>query len=134
ASRSRRRRIPHPGPRGVPPPRRRLPTAGPSLRQPRAGTQAVAVAEWPALAADDLVILVPLSGDEHGVARARFRERRVDRARAVALDEHLAGPADPAQDHRDNAVGVFAAWVVVGDDDAIREPLGGLAHERALAG
>ena len=55
-------------------------------------------------------------------------------ARAIALDERALRTTESAQDHRDDAIGVLAARVVVGDDDAVREPLGRLAHQRTLAG
>src|SRR4029079_16131652 len=109
------------------------PPGAPSLPGLRARTQAVAVAERPPLASDDLVILMALAGDEDGVAGTRLRDRRVDGQRTITLDAHPLRPADAAQDHRDDAVGILATGIVIGDDDAIGEALGSLAHERAFA-
>ena len=59
---------------------------------------------------------------------------RRSRARGRARPAPAPRLAHALEDHRDDAVGVLAARVVVGDDDAVGEPFGRLAHQRALAG
>ena len=47
-----------------------------------------AIAEVATLGADDLIVLVPLAGDQHDVARPASRDARVDRRCTIALDQH----------------------------------------------
>ena len=101
--------------------------------RPRARAALAVVERWP-LAADDLVVLVALARDQHDVARRRPRQRprRSPRARSRSTRAR-ARLAHALEDHRDDARRVLGARVVVGDDDAIGEPLGRRAHQRPLA-
>src|SRR5438477_590716 len=85
--------------------------------------------------ADDLVVLVPLAGDQDEVARAREAEREGDGRAPVRLDQ-VAGHArgtHPLLDVGEDAERVLGARVVGGEDDDVAPPRGGLAHERPLA-
>jgi hypothetical protein len=44
------------------------------------------------LRADDLIVLVPLPGDDHDVARRGLDDRRFDRARAIELEKIASLP------------------------------------------
>ena len=66
--------------------------------------------------ADDLAGFVALAGNQQHVARAQFRHRRADRLAAVA---DLARAGRRGQDRRADRGGIFAARIVVGDDDAV---------------
>ena len=62
-------------------------------------------------------------------ARSRARSRRARSRSTVAR----SGCCEAGEDLRDDRVAVFAARIVVGDDDAIGQRLGDRAHLRTLA-
>ncbi len=64
---------------------------------------------------------------------ARIAHGSADRGVAIALDGGAFALTHAAEDLRDDVVAVFAARIVVGDDDAIGETLGDRAHLRTLA-
>ena len=89
------------------------------------------IAERQHAIADDLAGLVALAGDQQCVARLQARDRGTDRLGAIA---DLAGAFRGRQDRRANGGGIFAARIVVGDDDRVRVVDGDLAHQWPLAG
>src|SRR5207237_9632712 len=91
----------------------------------------------------DLVLFVPLAGDQHEIPRFRLadslRERLApvhdcERRRAVlSLRRHaVRGYDDAAPDFFDDAFRILAARVVRGDDHEIAQPRGDGTHERPL--
>ena len=89
------------------------------------------IAERQHLLADDLAGFMALAGDQQHVAAAKLGDRRADRLAAVAdLDRARRRLEDRGADRG----GILAARIVVGDDDAVGELRGDLAHHRPLAG
>src|SRR5262245_56117636 len=101
------------------------------------GARHVTVVEGQHVGADDLVGLVPLARDDHGVAGAGPGERVRDGRATVGL----GGPArvaarhgpHPGQDLVDDGAGRLRARVVRGDPHPIGQPRRDPAHDRALA-
>ena len=102
--------------------------APPAARAKRGGL--LAIVEVAPRGADDLVVLVPLAGDEHDVAGPGGASRRRDRRAPVDLDVvaarrsaeragrelDTAGAPDPIDDHGDDAGRVLGARIVGRDD------------------
>src|SRR5262245_31019868 len=95
-----------------------------------------AVVERQRLAADDLVALVALAGDHHGVASARPVERAGDGPAAVDLgDVTLLGAGhtpEAGHDLVEDRLRRLRARVVGGDPGAIGQTRGDLSHDRPL--
>src|ERR1700730_15001123 len=80
---------------------------------------------------DDLPGLVALAGDQERIALAKAGDRGPDRFAAVAdLPAALGGGQDRRADRRR----IFAAGIVVGDNDMVGMLSGDRAHQRTLAG
>jgi len=80
-----------------------------------------------------LIRLVALAGDQHDIAAARGAQCLCDRGRAVALHARPFRVREPGQDLGDYRVAVFAARIVVGNDDLVGETFGDRAHLRTFA-
>jgi hypothetical protein len=130
-----------PGEGGRPRPERLAAGGGHQLldRQRRVdgGGRLLAVVEVDLGLAEDLVVLVPLAGDEHHVAGAGETHRHADGRSPVGLDEDLgAGLAHAGDDGVDDGARLLGARVVrgdhrhvgvAGDDGAHPGPLGRIA-------
>ncbi len=92
------------------------------------------IGEGPLHAADVLVVLVALAGDQDDVGRASAADGVIDRLGAVLEHVELVMADRADQDLRDDEVGGFEARVVAGDDGAVGEPAGDRRHQRALGG
>ena len=82
--------------------------------------------------ADDLAGFVALAGDQQHVARLQARDRRRGSPRARSPISTRAGRG--GQDRGADRGRIFAARIVVGDDDAVGHLGGDRAHQRPLAG
>src|SRR3954451_20356174 len=84
---------------------------------------------------DDLVVLVPLAGDQHYVVGPGVGQDRFNRAAPVDVDGRLADPfgAEPAGDLVEDGARVFGPRVVAGDVDGVGPLLSGFGHPGALA-
>ena len=122
----------------------------PRLANPAAAS--LAIVEVMLGHADDLVVLVPFSGDEQDVAGDRHGRRERD-GRAAIDDATIAasrgthGPPphlrlrerarasrlEPRDDHVDDGVGHLGPWVVGGHDREVCGAARRLTHERPLA-
>ena len=88
------------------------------------------IGEGQHLVADDLARLMALAGDAQHVARLQHADGRFDGVAPVADLQRLRGPVHHfGADLRR----VFAARIVVGDDDDVGLPRRCLPHQRALA-
>ena len=96
----------------------------------------LAVVEVDRAVGEDLVVLVSLAGDQHGVAglgeRDRTRDRRArGRPRPATMRPRVAQAVLDLQDDPD---GILGARIVARHDDAVRRDSRGRAHERPLVG
>src|SRR5438128_2273860 len=89
------------------------------------------VAERQYLLADDLAGFMALAGDQQHIARAQLGNGRANRVAAVA---NLYCPRRAAQDGRANGGGLFAARIIVGNDNPVSEARRDRPHHRTLAG
>src|SRR5204863_9117876 len=99
------------------------------------------------LLAHDLVVLVPLAGDQHRVPGPRRTQRQLDglaaiRYDAIARQTHprvprielrLAAAGQARLDVREDGCRILGARVVAGGDDQVRAAARGLAHQGTLA-
>ena len=85
--------------------------------------------------ADDLSLFVAFTGDDQNVTGAKVFQRRCNRLAAAAdvLRARQIGRTDTRHHRIADGGGVFAARVVVGDDDAVGVACGNRAHLRTLA-
>ena len=107
--------------------------AAPPARDRQRVRDHLLVAERPALAAVDLVVLVALARDQHHVGRLRIGERIADGARAIELDAKRLAGGNARGDVRGDALRRLGARIVVGDHDVVGELGRDGAHDRALA-
>ena len=89
------------------------------------------VAERMFHAIDLLVILMPLTGQQHGVALLRQADGTPD-GRSAFDDDLMVARRHAAEDFIDDALRILAARVVAGDDAMVGEFLGDHSHHRAL--
>ena len=82
--------------------------------------------------ADDLPGLVALAGDQQHVAAFKVGDRRRGSPRRGRRFRRRRGAA--GEDGGADRSGIFAARIVVGDDDAVGILRGNAAHDRPLAG
>src|SRR5262245_7999026 len=71
-----------------------------------------------------------LAGDQEHIATAQIRYRAADRLATIA-DFECAGRG--FEDRRADCRGIFAAGIIVGDDDPVRELGGDCSHHGPLA-
>jgi hypothetical protein len=104
-------------------------------RAPEGATGLDAVVEGANQIADDLVGLVALSSDEHGVSRLRLGYGVRDRLGAIE-DGDERGPfgRDSSLDRGGDQGGLFAPRVVVRHHERVGAPGCGRAHQRTLVG
>ena len=89
------------------------------------------VAERQGAISNDLARLVALARDQQHIALLQMIDRRPNGFGAIAdLLRTGTGGENSGADRRR----IFAARIVVGDDDAVRVLRGDLAHQRTLAG
>src|SRR4051812_47309955 len=129
--------IVHSGPLMIPTPRCALMTLPRASRScdllPERGFDFRVVAEVQGLRADDLPSLVTLAGDQQDVARLERGHGAADRLAAIAHLAHVRRVGRPLHDGGADRGGIFAARIVVGDDDAVGALGGDGAHQGALA-
>src|SRR2546423_5133702 len=89
------------------------------------------VAERQYLLADDLAGFMALAGDQQHIPRPQLGNARANRLASVA---NLYCPGRAAQDGRANGGGLFAARIIVGNDDPVSEARRDCPHHRTLAG
>src|SRR5436305_5348867 len=89
------------------------------------------IAERQYMVADDLPGLVAFAGDQERVARLQGLDRDPDRGSAIA---DVLGSFGSAQDRGTDRVRIFAAGIVIGDDDIVGILRRDRAHQRTLAG
>ncbi len=85
--------------------------------------------------ADDLSLFVAFAGNDQNVASTKVFQRRCNRLATAAdiLRARQIGRADARHYRIADGGGVFAARVVVGDNDAVGVACGNRAHLRTLA-
>src|SRR3954454_3553140 len=88
------------------------------------------IAERQRAVADDLPGLVALARDQEHIARFELLDRNADGVGAVT---DLPRPLGRVQDRGTYCFGIFAARIVVGDDDAVGTLGSDRAHDRPLA-
>src|SRR5450631_3502147 len=90
------------------------------------------IAEIAARRTVDLILLMPLAGDEHHIGRGRLVERRGDRRASIVYHAHTAR-LDAAGDAASDVPRILGAGVIVGYNDLVREFVGNGTHHRPLA-
>src|ERR1700686_4440934 len=89
------------------------------------------IAEWQHTVADDLPGLMALASDQERIALAKAGDRGPDRFAAVA---NLPAALGGGQDRRADRCRIFAAGIVVGDNDMVGIFGSDRAHQRTFAG
>src|SRR5690242_3060111 len=92
----------------------------------------LAVAEMEPRGSDNLILFMPLAGDEDDVAAARFAERGSDRRRPVGLTPDRGARRDARHDMVDDPLGPLAARVVGGDGEDVAQARRDGAHAGAF--
>src|SRR5258707_5581553 len=100
---------------------------------PERGFDFLVVAEVQGLRADDLPGLVTLAGDQQNVARLERGHGAADRLAAIADLAHVRRAGRPLHDGGADRGGIFAARIVVGDDNPVGALGRGCAHQWSLA-
>src|ERR1043166_7417206 len=100
---------------------------------PERGFNFLVVAEVQGLRADDLPGLVTLAGDQQHIARLKRGHRAADRLTPIADLANVRRAGGAVHDGGADRGGIFAARIVVGNDDAIGALGGNGAHQRTLA-
>src|SRR5438552_16499308 len=76
----------------------------------------------------DLVVLMPFSGNHHYVLIARAAHRQSNRRRTVGLDFDLIHPPDACKDVGDDLLRIFTAWIIGSHQYFVGMGLGYLTH------
>ena len=98
-----------------------------SFRQ--CGARDFLVVEVKRLTPDDLVVLMPLPGNQHEVAGSRFRDRLVNSLRAISdLAIRLARPLNPLFRIAEYLLGIFRARVVGRENHNVTQATRRLTH------
>ena len=95
-----------------------------------AAVDLLVIAERQHLAADDLAGLVALAGDQQHVAGLKRRDGAADRLAAVADLADVRARRRAVEDGGADRRRIFAARIVVGDDDAVGALRRDRAHQR----
>src|SRR5688572_22981581 len=78
--------------------------------------------------ADNLVVLVPLTGDHDAVARPSFGYRPENSLASIRLDMRFDCEPQARQNPIDNSVRVFGSWIVTGYPSDMRNSRNRLRH------
>src|SRR4249920_2924357 len=100
---------------------------------PKRRLDLVMIAERQRAIADDLAAFVAFAGDQQNVAGLERRNRTVDRLAPVADLAHIRSATSPFQDGGADRSWIFAARIIVSDDDAIGAFCRDRAHQCAFA-
>ena len=83
-------------------------------------------------ARDLLIVLMPLAGDQHDVARIGLADRMRDGLAPVFHHRSIVMPDEAGEDLRQDEARCLVARVVAGDDDLVGQSLRDRAHQRPL--
>src|SRR6186713_1267197 len=86
---------------------------------PKRRLDLIMIAERQRAIADDLAAFVAFAGDQQNVAGLERRNRTVDRLAPIADPRPNCSADSPFQDGGADRSWIFAARIIVGDDDAI---------------